>query len=78
VTEYDILGDGSYAFFLGIIDLSGAFTDARIMTSQDGSGYFFYNVDDITTSAPVPVPATLLLLSSGLLVVAGFRRKIEK
>jgi hypothetical protein len=48
-------------------DLSGAFTEASIMTSQYGSGYIFYNIDDITTAAPIPEPGSIMLLDIGLL-----------
>ncbi len=49
------LRGGWYAYFLGIVDVDGAFTTASI-TTHGGGGQFLYTVDDITTSAASAAP----------------------
>jgi hypothetical protein len=72
------LSDGGQVFFLGVID-SGGFTTASF-ASIAGSGAPF-NVDDIVSNglpidgAPVPEPASLLLLGSGLVGLVARRRR---
>jgi hypothetical protein len=60
--------------FFGLIDTKG-FTNVDFYTNGGNFG-----ADDFTfaTSVPTPEPATMLLLSSGLLGLSGFRRKFRK
>jgi hypothetical protein len=49
---------------------------------QDIAAHFTMNcgndVGDVTATAPVPEPATLLLFGTGLIGLAGFRKKFKK
>lgn len=74
-TAYSTLSDGSYVFFLGIIDSVNTFTTASVTTSGP---FFLYNVDDIVTSSPIPEPQTFVLFVSGLVALAGVGRKRRK
>lgn len=81
-TELTDFGGGAIlarAYFLGIYDDAGAtFTSATLSSDDDigGFGFNFY-IDDITlaSSSAVPLPATLLLLSSGLIGLAWRQRR---
>ena len=59
----ETLTDGGVVYFLGLIDTTASFTSASVSTV--GGGFFFYNVDDITT-AVVPEPGTFVMLAVGL------------
>jgi len=71
-----VLADGN-AFYLGLIedDFSQGFDSITLSSADFG---FLFNVDDITVS-PVPLPAAMWLMGSGLLCLFGVsRRKINK
>lgn len=69
------LGMFSNAFSLVPPDLQMPYFSMAMGSGQVGDGYF----DNISydSSAPVPEPATMFLLASGLLGIAGFRRKLK-
>ncbi len=71
------LGDGSYAFFLGLITTDGPITSAQLSMPDEVTGAFVYNVDDITFVA-VPTPSSFAALigmgAVGLIAVARRRR----
>ena len=64
-----ILADGSYVYFLGLIDNANTFGSVDVASGCVGC--YEFNVDDITTattgSNPVPTPPILWLLLVGLL-----------
>lgn len=81
-TPDQTLGDGTKAFFLGIIDTSDTFTSATLETSHlDLGGAFLYNADDFITSSdlkssPVPEGSSSLIcfLLGGVMLGFFYRR----
>jgi hypothetical protein len=66
------LSDGSFVYFLGIIDRENQFNSAEV--SSLGGGGFEFNVDNIITA--VPSPSVLSLLLIGLVpMLCGFKIK---
>jgi hypothetical protein len=62
------LYDGSYVYFLGLIDNGNTFGSVDVVSVCDGC--YEFNVDDITTATArpsVPTPPVLWLLLVGLL-----------
>lgn len=62
------LNDGSFVYFLGLLDDANTFGNAEV-SSYDCGGCFLFNVDDITTASmsPVPAPAAFWLILTGLI-----------
>ena len=75
--------DGGKVFFLGLVDTGATFTTVTF-SSVGFPADFVFNIDDITgqiegrTPEPVPEPATLLLMASGLAAAYRSRRKREE
>jgi hypothetical protein len=75
-----------YGFFTKTIDISsisgnnGAFLNFSLIENPGWSTESVVGIDNVsvTSAAPVPEPATLLLVGSGLLCLANFRRKSKK
>ena len=65
-------GQGSYAFFLGVISDTPV---ANLTISGFSPGFMEYAVDDIRVAAAVPEPSTWLLLGAGLFIVFTWRRR---
>ena len=69
-------GDGNILFG-GVIDPMTPFTTATFkLTTATGEGDFV--AFDRLQSSPIPEPTTMLLFGSGLIGLAGFRRRFKK
>ncbi|MFI5315674.1 MAG: PEP-CTERM sorting domain-containing protein [Myxococcota bacterium] len=70
-----LVGDGS-AWFLGLVETSGAgFTSATLRGVDAGGAYLAFSVDDIRSAVPEPGSAPLVL--AGLAALAVFTNRKE-
>jgi hypothetical protein len=78
------LVDVAYGTFSDVIDISSWFlNDGKISFTLFENplnllAWSSAGVDNVSVAAPVPEPATVLLIASGLLSLAGYRKRLQR
>lgn len=73
-----IFGSAGSSGFFGVVATGGIFSNIDIGDSAGNGGALSYGYIDNFRYEPIPEPTTMLLFGSGLIGLAGFRRRFKK
>lgn len=72
-------GNGSFAFFLGLVSDDGATFGSATLTGIDpgGGAFYVFAVDDVVVASPVPEPSMAVTLLAGVAALLAWRRRVR-